>query len=274
MAFVALSFVVIAALIAGVMMTASTTVSARDVAWLAGGVERSPAETDVYSEYLGRHRRHRALGGLFGALFALTIGIRWYSSVSIGIGDGSPMADILFCTLTGVLAGALSAETFRLSEPNSTTIAASLVERDGPPRTDLVRIARGLSLATLVIALIIAVTDHGLTSLWIAAASLVLALVAEVTRAAIAGRRRPVLSERAQHVDLQIRSFAATSVALLQLAAAVLTAGWVVAKADDITNDALLLLRFFVVIGCLVLTVILLFRASPRPPRGWQPPAS
>lgn len=270
MAFAALGVLMLIVFVGWTMFATGMTVSHRDVAWMAGLADSPPSEADVYSQYLARHRRHRYVGGLFGALFAITVGIRWYGSISIGIGDGSPLADILFCTLTGVLVGALSAESFRLNEPNSTTIAASLVEREGAARPDLVRHARLLSVATLVVAAVVAVTGHGIASIWIAGTSLLLAVVAEATRAAIAGRRRPVLSERAQRVDLRIRSFAATSVALLQLAAAVLAAGWVVSKAGGVSNDAVEILRFVVVIGCLVLTVVLLRRAAPRPPRRWQ----
>ena len=61
-------------------------VTSRDVAWIAGVPEPSPAEADVYSRYLQRHRTHRVVGGLLGALFAISVGTAWYGSVRIGVG--------------------------------------------------------------------------------------------------------------------------------------------------------------------------------------------
>ena len=143
-------------------------VSARDVAWIAGTPECSPAEADVYSRYLQRHRLHRLAGGLFGTLFAITVGGRWYGSVSIGVGPQSPLADVLFCGLGGLLVGAFSAESFRLSEPRSATVSASLTRHAGAVRPELVRVARGISLASLVGGGLVAATGHGFTPLGIA----------------------------------------------------------------------------------------------------------
>lgn len=252
------------------VIASSVKVSARDVAWLAAMPVCPLAEADVYSRYLQRHRRHRLAGGLFGVTFAATVGIRWFSSISIGIGQRSPLADVLFCGLAGVLVGSLSAESFRLSEPPSSTVAASLLNRDGSPQPDLTRAARGLTIVSLSVGGFVAATGNGLASLSIATVGLAAALVAEATRAAISGRRRPVLSDRAQTVDLRIRSFAGRSVALLQLAAAVLVAGWTLAKVPGIDNQLLTLIRFLAEIGSLALTVILLHKAAPRPPRHWS----
>jgi len=246
-----------------------THVSARDVAWLAGTSDSSPAETDVYSRYLQRHRVHRLVGGLLGALFAVIAGTRWYGSVSFGVGTNGPLADMLFCGLSGVLVGAFSAETFRLSEPPSATISASLTQHAGVARPQLIRAARVSSLGALLGSALVAATGNGLTPLWIAIGGLVVALVAEATQSAITGRRRPVLSDRAQAVDLRMRSFAGTSIARLQLAVAVLTATWAVSQVPGVDAGPLTLVQALAVITGFVITVVLLHRASPRPPRKW-----
>jgi hypothetical protein len=255
---------------AGLSMTiARARVSARDVAWIAGTPDCSPAEADVYSRYLRRHRLHRLVGGLLGTLFAITVGGRWYGEVSIGVGPQTPLADVLFCGLGGVLLGAFSAERFRLSEPSSTTVSASLTQHAAVARPGLIRVARVISLSSLVGAALVAATGHGLAPLWIAIGGLVAALVAEATQSAITGRRRPVLSDRAQVVDLRMRSFASTSIARLQLAVAVLTATWAVSKVPGITTGPVPPVQAVMVIAGLVITVVLLHRASPRPPRKW-----
>lgn len=251
------------------LMLKRAQVTARDVAWIAGTPKPSPAEADVYSRYLQRHRTHRVAGGLLGAFFAVSVGTAWYGSVRIGVGPHSPLADVLFCGLGGVLFGAFSAESFRLSEPPSTTVSASLAEHAGAARPDLIRVARGLSVASLLGGGLIAATGHGLAPLWIAIGGLIATLVAEATQSAITGRRRPVLSSRAHVVDLQMRSFASTSVARLQLAAAVLTATWIVSRVPGADTGPQVPVQIFVEVAGLVITVVLLHRASPRPPRNW-----
>ncbi|WP_035062363.1 hypothetical protein, partial [Cellulomonas bogoriensis] len=81
------------------------------------------------------------------------------------------------------------------------------------------------------------------------------------------------LSDRAQLVDARIRAFAGTSVAYLELAAAVLGAGWTV-SATPWVGTVPQVLQVVVVVGGLVLTVVLLRRAAPRPPRRWSPEAT
>jgi hypothetical protein len=259
-------------LVAGVGFYAtisSVNVTGRDIAWLAATTHTSPAEDAVYRRYLERHRRHRLAGGLAGACFAVVVGIRYYGSVSIGIGQGNPLADVLFCGLAGVLVGALSAESFRLSEPPATTVAASLGDRGIRVDPRLVHAARALAVAAVIVGALVAASGNGVEALAVAVVGLGVAGIAEATRRAIADRRRPLLSETARTVDVAIRSFAARSVALLQLAAAVLVAGWVASKTPFGDAAPLQLLQFGVVTGCLVATIVLLHRAAPRPPRGW-----
>jgi len=244
-------------------------VSPRDVSWLAGTATCSSDECFVYERYLVRHRRHRAAGGLFGVAFAVVIGIRYFGSVNVGIGRGSPLADVLFCGVAGVQIGSLSAETFRLG-PSATPIAAASLTPHGEYRSPRLKwVPRGLTLAALMIGAVNALVDHELTPLAIALGGLVFTALAEATQAAIGGRRRPVLSEAARDVDARLRSFAGASMALLQIAAAVIVAGWTVSKLPQPDGGFLAAVRFLAVIGCLVVAVAELRRAAPRPPRGW-----
>ena len=245
-------------------------VSARDVAWLSAVPQVLPAEQTVYARYLERHRRHRLAGGLFGVVFAVTIGVRWFGALSIGIGEGSPLADVLFCGLAGILLGALAAERFRLSEPTSPKLAASLSEREDVSRPDLRWTARGITLGALGVGLLVSLTGNGLVPMMIGVGGLVALVVAEATQTAISSRRRPVLSDSAKTVDLRIRSFAGRSAAWLQLAASVLVAGWTIAKVPGLEEGWLSFVRFVLVIGSLAGTVALLRKAAPRPPRKWQ----
>ena len=253
----------------GSYLTARVRVDGRDIAWLSSTSHASPAEAAVYSRYLERHRRHRLAGGLAGTFFAVLVGVRYYKSVGVGMGGGNPLADVLSCGLAGVLVGALSAESFRLSEPRSTTVVASLAERSISVDPRLGPSARGLAVVAVVLGVVIAATGHGFDALAVAVAGLGVAGIAEATLRAIADRRRPVLSEAARDVDIAIRSFASRSVALLQLAAAVLVIGWVVSKAPFDGSLALQLLRFVVASSCLVAAIVLLHRAAPRAPRRW-----
>jgi len=269
----AVSLLVFLAVIVVVVVLAvrllGTRVSIRDVAWIAGTPYSSPAEEDVYTRYLQRHRRHRLAGGIFGMLVALVVGIRYFGSVSIGVGQQSPLGDLLFCGLAGVLLGALSAESFRLSDPPSTTVSASLEEHPKAAGPSLIRTARGIALAAIGGGGVIAATVHDFTALAIAVGGMVVVAIAEATQAAIVGRRRPVLSDRARDVDLRMRAFASMSIARLELAAAVLTAAWTFSKVPGSDTGPVALLQLLAVLGGLVTTVILLRRASPRPPRSW-----
>lgn len=254
-----------------VRVFARTAATPRDVAWLAsspGWPSREVAA--VYSRYLERHRRHRLAGGLFGAAFAIVVGIRMYGSVSIGISEGTPLADIAFCALAGTLLGSLSAESFRLSEPESRTIVASLATRPSVADPHLQMVARLLTLVTVAMSIGAALAGHELAPLSIAVVGLGAMAVAELTQRSIATRRRPVLSDAAVAVDLDIRQFAGRASSLLQLAAAVLTAAWVASKLPPVDNDVVGLARVLAGLGGLIVVVVLLHRAAPRPPRSWR----
>ncbi|WP_028050555.1 hypothetical protein [Cellulomonas sp. URHD0024] len=244
----------------------------RDVEWIAGTPTPGHQEAEVYTRYLQRHRLHRLVGGLFGAAFATVVGLTWYGSITIG--GGHPLADLLLCTTAGIIIGALSAETFRLSEPLTDTVSASLTARPAAAHPRLTRVARVLTIAGVVVGGLVAVSGRGLTSLWVAILGVPVALVAEATQRAIAGRRRPVLSDRARVVDTRIRAFASRSVAWLQLAFAVLVAAWVVSGIGEVDGALASWTQTVLVLGGLVGAVVLLHRGAPRPRRSWVAPAT
>jgi hypothetical protein len=253
-------------------------VRAVDVAWLAGEAYPARDEAVVYTRYLRRHRRHRGVGGLFGGAFAVVTGVAWYGSVHAGIGTGSPFADVLWCALAGIVCGALSAETFRFDRSRRAAgrAAASLEPHAPAARGDLARAARLVVGASLVVAALV-VALRGVAALGVltaAVAGTAMVAVADATRAAVAGRRRPVMTDAAARVDARIRGFAGAAVARLELAAAVLTAGWVVAGLPEQRGRGDDAVRLVLVLAALVGTLVLLHRAAPRAPRGWLPPGA
>ncbi|WP_035062661.1 hypothetical protein, partial [Cellulomonas bogoriensis] len=136
------------AVVAYVVVT-RTQVTTRDVAWLAGTRTPGPDEVAVYTRYLRRHREHRVLGGAVGGLFALIVGLLWEQRIKVGIGDGTPLGDLLFCVLAGIVVGALLAETYRLEQPQRPT--ASLQARPPVPGLAQVRAARAVTAAAVVL---------------------------------------------------------------------------------------------------------------------------
>lgn len=262
------SLLLVALVVAPVLVPVAVTT--RDVHWLAGRSVLTERESDVLARYLTRHRRHRAVGALLGVLLALVVGLRW-STVGDGAVSAGPLANVLFCGIVGLVVGALSAESFRLSEPPSTAVAASLAAHPTPARPDVTLQARGLVVTALLAGVVVAVLGRGLGPLVIALGGLAVGVLAEATLRAIAGRRRPVLSDRALEVDLRMRVFASTATAWLQLAAAVQTLAWVLASLP--LGDALRALQGLVGLVGLVATLVLLRQASPRPPRGWVVPS-
>lgn len=262
---------VVPLLLLAVLVAAATRArpSPHDVAWLAGGSLVPADEETVVRRYLARHRTHRLVGGLLGVALAVVVGIRWYGTVRVGVGDLSPLADVLFLGVAGVVVGALVAESFRLPRVRG-PVSASLAPREPLPGAPHVRVARGVAtgaVAVTVLALALGSTGP------VVACVLGVAVVglAELTRARVVGRRRPVLTPRAERLDARLRAFAAGSVAHLELSTAVLTLTWVVSTA--ITADAAWWgpVQVVAVLAGLVVSVVQLLAARPRPPRGWEP---
>lgn len=260
--------VLVLGLIGGVVASLqSVQVGSRDVAWLAGGWQPSSQEGVVYQRYLRRHRVHRMVGAWFGVLLAVVYGTTWQGSVNLGIGQGSPFGDLLFCGVAGVMVGALSAETYRLAEPRAERALASLEGHPVPRSGSVVLAARVLLGLALVTGAVVLATARSFTSLGVALTAGVLVAVGEVTRAAVVGRRRPLLSTAAARVDRRIREYAWASVGHLELAAGALGLGWTVSK---IPSDVVAWLQAVVVVGLLVAAVVALHRARPRPPRAFS----
>jgi len=274
-----LAFVVLLVIIG--LLPVLRRVVPRDIAWLAGTEVVPDDEAEVYRRYLARHRSHRLAGGLFGVAFAIIAGVRYYGSVQlIGAGSVSPAADVFFGAVTGLVLGALSAETFRLAQPRGRAVA-SLEPREPVGLSHVITAARTLAAAALVWGILAAVLGSrgaagpgvggGAGALVVAVVGLVLAGLAEATRAAVANRRRPADSARALHVDGRIRAFAGRSVSWLQLAAATLVATWVVALTPVSETVVLDVFHVLIVLAGLVASIVFLRRAATRPPRHWRP---
>ncbi|ACZ30124.1 hypothetical protein Xcel_1093 [Xylanimonas cellulosilytica DSM 15894] len=239
----------------------------RDAAWLARTWVVPPDEVDVYSRYLARVRTHRRVGGLLGVLFAAVVGIVYAGTIGFGIVAPGPLGDVLFCGVAGVLVGAMSAEVYRLGLPRAaTTASASLAPRPTLPGARQVLAARVVVTVAVGVGAALVITGHDVTTLLAAALGALLVGLCEATRAAVAHRRRAALSERALVVDGNLRAFAARTVAALELAAAVLAATWAASGAHA-AGWLPGVLGMVVVLGGLVVAVVLLVKASPRPPR-------
>lgn len=243
-----------------------TRVDGRDVSWLAGD-DVTAAEAGVVAAYLRRHRLHRLFGGLFGIALALVIGIQWYGQGGLALGTTSPLADVLFCGVAGVVGGALSAETYRLREPRTGPTTASLAERPALPLAGHAWTARGVLAGSMLLGVAAGLAWGRWTGMFAAARGAVVVAVAEATRTAIAHRRRPVLSERAQVLDGRFRGFAAASVTRLELSVAALSAIWAFSSLPD--AGPWLPVSAAGWLAGLVVAVVQLHRAAPRPPSGW-----
>lgn len=253
--------------VTAVATTLSVPARDRDVAWLAGAPVPVESEAgQVFRRYLERHRGYRLAGAWFGVALAIVVGLAWDGQVHAGIGAGSPFGDLLFCGVAGIVVGSLLAETYRLSLPRDAPASASLDARPALGAGAQVAGARALTgVALLVGTLTLAV--GGFTPLAVAVSGSVVVLLAELSRRAIDDRRRPALSAAAREVDARIRRYAAGAVAHLELSAGALTLGWTVAKAFGDRGPAI---GTLLVLALLVVAVVALHRARPRPPRSFS----
>jgi DNA-binding transcriptional regulator YhcF (GntR family) len=162
-----------------------------DVVWLLGTPAPSRASAELVARYLYRVRTHRRLGAWTGAVLALGVGLSREREITIGIGGGTPLGDLLFGGLAGLLVGSVLADSWRL-RPSRDRRAADLTVRTVDAG------ARALHPAVVVltaVTVLLAVSEPGLRSLGLAAASGVLALT---HRAGAAGGRpaRPAVAAR------------------------------------------------------------------------------
>ena len=243
----------------------------RDVAWVAGAGTVPADEATVISRYLGRHRRHRVIGGFLGVVIAGVAEVRVHDQASLPV--------LMLGGITGVLVGALSAESFRLAvrSASQTTAVASLEPRDPAPSPGVVAGARGLLGVSAAGAGAISLWAGDTLPLWFVAGGLLVTALAEVTRSRIVGRRRPVLSFRARELDARLRAFAGRSVAWLQLATSLLVDGGVVALvpstgAPEPLRGVLDTGRLVILLLTFVCAIVALHRAAPRPPYFWRQP--
>jgi hypothetical protein len=233
----------------------------RDVSWLAGRADVPADEARVLRRYLQRHRVHRFAGGTAGVFAATIAGARW--------GGDTELHHLIFWGIAGVLGGALSAESFRLGSAGGTAVA-SLEPHDPAPRPGVVLAARLLLGSAAVLAAATWVWRGQPAPAGLVAGGVLVAGLAELTRARIVGRRRPVLSDRARALDTRMRAFAGESVAWLELAAAVLAAALTLA-ATPFDTGAPSTVRALGALAGLVAAIVFLRKAAPRPPRGWKP---
>ncbi|RXR25660.1 hypothetical protein EQW78_12275 [Oerskovia turbata] len=245
-----------------VALNISRRVSAGDVRWIAGTADVPPAQADVYRRYLARHRQHRMVGGLLGTALGVLLGLRWNATI--------PLDLVLFCGVTGVLVGSLSAETYRLSRPRAVDgVAPSLRTASLTPRPPLehgrVLVTARVLLAVALLVGLVGVIAGQTAPLLVALTGVVVAAVAERTQSVVRSRRRPVVSPDAAAVDHRIRAFASRSLAWLEAGAATLTVSQVLASVP-VTSPPLAAAQTFLSITLLVTTFVLVHRASPQRP--------
>lgn len=270
MSLVLLQVILAAILVLGVVvMIRRTRVDDRDVAWLAGGQSPTdPAVSEVYRRYLHRHRSHRAVGGVLGVLLALTYAIAAQGTLFVGIG-GSPLGDVVFCGLAGVVAGALSAEVYRVAAPPGPAVA-SLAPHPRPREQRMVVAGRLLLLLAIAVAVPPVLAGWPVATLGAVVGGSVVVGMAEAARRAIADRRRPVLSPAAAQVDARVRAYASGAVARLELAAGALTAAWALSSGGPIWSTVFSRLAPCLAVGLFALALVQLHLARPRPPRAFM----
>ncbi|MGC5165514.1 hypothetical protein [Luteimicrobium sp. DT211] len=263
----ALLVVGVLVLAVAVLLQRAASVSDADVAWLAGAEVVPADEACVYRAYLVRHRSRRVLGGLSGVALAVVLGVRWAGSVRIGLGEGSPLTDVLFCGLAGTVLGAFSAEAYRLRPVAAHPAVASLEPRPPVARPGVMRAGWGVVGAALLVGIVGWIATGSVAALVMGLAGAALVAVTAATERAVRGRRRIVTEPRVMAVDARLREFAGEVVAWLALASAILAAGWVCAL---LPWDGAVAGWVGLGTACasLVGTVLALRRASPRPRRG------
>ena len=229
-----------------------------EAGWLLGVPAPSAASAELATRYLHRVRTHRLVGAWTGALLALWAGLSRQREVTLGIGGGSPLGDLLFGGLAGLLVGSVLADTWRL-RPGRERRAADLSVRT------VDRGARALHPVVVVLTAatgLLALSTPTVRSVALATAGGVLALAHQLVLRSVALRGRPLLPDDLRVTDDAIRSFAARRMTLEMLAAAVLLLGWQLTTVRPGST-----LELVVAPTALVLTVVLLWRSRPVPPR-------
>jgi hypothetical protein len=172
------------------------------------------ASADVLvARYLTRHRSYRYGGGIIGFVAAIVIAVVRPGPFRLGIGFVD-FPDILVCTLGGVLAGVVVAESYHLRRRAVPGALVSLEPRDVARFADPSGIARiRLCVAVSIVAFAAAGPHDDGSAIACVVLSVVVAVMVDVEQRMIARRPRPALPVDLQAADDAIRR-ATCSVAL------------------------------------------------------------
>jgi hypothetical protein len=234
-----------------------------DTTWITASEETGPMGTELIGRYLRRVRSHRLDGAVVGFSLALMRGLSEHHSVSIGIGTGSPLADLLLGGFVGLLVGSVLAETWRI-KPRGRVREAEIAPRSPDAQAASLRVEVALLTATTV-ALGLAARET--RPLVLAVTSVVLFGTHWLVLRAIAQRGRPVLPADLRDADDAIRRFASRRLSIETLATALLLAGWQLASVRSFLPD---LLRDGLIVASAVAAVVLIHRSRPWPPKRLQ----
>jgi hypothetical protein len=231
-----------------------------DAVWLTASSDPGPLASELLGRYLRRVRSHRFNGAVLGTGLALFRGLSHDRNISIGASGRSPLGDLLFGGLAGLLIGSVLAETWRI-KPEGTVRSAEIAPRS----PDL----GATSLRGAVALLTVATLGLGLASrqsrpLALALTSLSLLVTHWFVLRAITGRGRPALPPDLRQADDAIRRFASRRLSIEALATALLLAGWQLASVRPFVPDRL---NDWLILASFVGTIVLLHRSRPWPPR-------
>ncbi|MGQ0743207.1 MAG: hypothetical protein ACT4OS_02495 [Acidimicrobiales bacterium] len=232
-----------------------------DAAWLTGKSSSSAAAVALIARYLSRVRQHRYNGAVLGGGLALLHSVTYEQNISIGIGSGSPLGDLLFGSLAGLLVGSVLAETWRIRRRRRVRQAEISVRSPEAEAKSLRVPVAVLTIFTVLLAL----ASRRAWPTGMAAASLLLLVVHRLVLRAVAERGRPALPEDLRDADDAIRAFAGRRLGIETFATAMLLAGWQFASVDLPVPRPLGVASL---VGSVVATIVLVHRSRPWPPRG------
>lgn len=176
-------------------------------------VAASPSADVLVARYLTRHRSYRYGGGIIGFVAAIVIAIVRPGPFRLGIGFVY-FPDILVCTLGGMLAGVVVAESYHLRRRPVPGALVSLETRDVARFAEPIGMAR-IRACVAVSIVVLAVADSRSDGSAIACVvlSVIVAAMVDLEQRLIARRPRPALPVDLQAADDAIRR-ATCSVAL------------------------------------------------------------
>ena len=201
-----------------------------DAQRIAGTALISSSAETFYLDYIGRQNLYQRGGAVVFVVASVLLSWRTSQSVVLWgatIDQTAGLAGVIvFAAVLGLIVGGLLAETYRLRPPPGER-RASLDARDPRPVMPIARWAWAITALALVAA-VIATATTGRASLAVGLVPGLLAIgLAEAVQARLHGRRRPVLTDEAMAADRALRAAVSQSITWLELAAALLTIGWV-----------------------------------------------